>query len=232
MEYSDSFIVKRRILIAGLSTFPFSAIHAQWKNQAPPDPNQIVQQIQQKPVEPYIKLNDAVWGDERIVRTFFDFKCPFCANMHDSMFLWGSSLPKGYEHIFVPVTQPRDTASMFASMAFYQVAQRLSNADLNEFMMRAYNAFQSSSNTNTAFAQDLKWWASIAKTTIKNDKNLQQRVEKAAILLKAYQVVSTPTIGLGGRYTITPEITQGNRSMFTQLLNAVFSMVIDSNNRR
>lgn len=58
----------------------------------------------------------------------------------------------------------------------------------------------------------------------------QQRVARAAVdaaldRQRALAVTNTPTVTVNGTYVVTPEFTNGDPQLFSQLVNGVISMV-------
>lgn len=192
---------------------------------------QIPQALQERsPIPPngqaFFTIDNILSEDGKTVREFFQFTCPYCRQMHASIWNWGASLPKSL--IFEPtpiVTE--DVGTVIAAAAFYSV-YLIAPGKLGQFSTEIYALVQdrnmSLRNPEIYFiaCRALKIDTKAFNNTSKSDK-VRSLVERAAVLAGRYRVINTPTLAIGGRYTINPEIVEGDPRKFIHLANLVTS---------
>ena len=181
-------------------------------------------------IKPYEELANPVAEDARKVLTIFSFSCPYCRQHHNGIAGWAMGLPeKWLEHVWVPAVVDKD--SMIAATAFFAAKQRVANSpprvaarSLAEWMSRAYDLVQESKEMADP-KRAVKAWTDLVGESI-NPALHKNSVMVAATRVARYKITNTPSMAMGGRYVINPEIVNGRQDMFLQLASGTASMVL------
>lgn len=91
------------------------------------------------PPMPYREVAE-VEADQRVVRIFFSFSCPFCRTFHTPLRQWAKSLPAPWRYEFVPILLADGTGIHEA--AGYLAAQKALGPAVARFEDAAYRAIQ------------------------------------------------------------------------------------------
>ena len=172
--------------------------------------------------------------DGRRVLFFFDFSCPFCAHYHEPIVKWASTVPANVQTMFVPVVNVSDVArrneEYIAAKCYYSAATLSNKEQMNRFVASVY---ESRSRSIPLASKDV--WKKAVKDAGINpkkfgeallDKRTNFQVEFAAKKAIQYALVATPSVGVGGKYVITPEDVLGDETMFFNILNGLTSEIL------
>ena len=181
-------------------------------------------------VEVFGRVN--VGNEYNVVRYFFTYTCDFGEKYDEEMSIWGSTLPKNFHYVRVPVLT-QEPNSLVGAFAYY-AAWSVDKSKINAFQKNAYyliknkNFDPSSQKTFLIAAKaagyNAKTYMDAWSTT--KTKNL---VKNAAILGAKYNIRYTPTLTVGGIYTINPEPIADSRTSFVDFANAITSKYISEN---
>lgn len=175
----------------------------------------------------------SISGEHRNVRMFFSPTCEFSRQHHEMIFRWGMTLPKTLSFMPTPVIASSDDSVAPNALIFYSV-WFADPAKLGAYMLKVYDLIQGSAGDPT----DIKTYMEAARRAgIKIDAvadafNKPQITEACASATRIgarYRLERTPTVGVCGRYAVTPDGVAGNRDLFVQLLNALTSKAILDN---
>lgn len=212
------------------NTFAFASLsclvggHALAQSQAAPKKD--------NSTHPFRTVN--VPEDGRRVLFFFDFACPFCANYHDPLWNFASTVPKGIQTMFVPVVNVADLArkqeQMIAAKCYYSASEVASKAQIARFSASIYDSYQ-----QTHSLMDKEMWTKAVKVSginmnkfvaaMKSD-NSNFQIQYAARKTTQYALRATPSVGIGGKYVLTPDDVLGDQSMFFNILNGLTSEIL------
>lgn len=173
---------------------------------------------------PYIELPSAVAEDKNVVREFFVYSCTHCRDYNDTLTAWGKTLPRGLRYERTPVVTD-DAASMYGAFGYYLVwlaAPAKIDSYSNYVFSQIHNYGAPAGSPQTYINAALKM--GISKSTIDrtwHDARVTQMVARAAKLTEKYGVKNTPSLTVGGKYLISPEVTGGEYGPFLQLANGV-----------
>lgn len=169
------------------------------------------------------KVVDRVPGEEKKVSIFFSAFCSFCAEYHRTLANWGGSLPADWSARFIPIITA-DREDTMAAIAYYAVA--LSDpGKLIDFMEMTYQIM----TIDKSQANNPRIWSDIAQRAgVSRFESSVRLVSKSMIMIAAektvrYAISETPTVGIAGRYTVSPENAGGDKKEFIKLLNGVVS---------
>lgn len=166
-------------------------------------------------------------ADSRIIRAFIMFDCPYSFLYDTVLWRWGRDLPKDWQIQFSPVftSQP----SSFAPLKAFYAAQAADPLRLELFMNKAYSALQMEKRN----PMDQQTWVDVVSAAgIPMDRfvaswtaldDSESLVAPSVKWADHYGIEVTPTIAIDGRYTITPDSTNGDPELFIQLLNGMVS---------
>jgi thiol:disulfide interchange protein DsbA len=166
--------------------------------------------------------------DANRVIVFFAFDCDHCREMLPAISKWGATLPKNIKFELMPVTSP-DPRYLIPSRAWYAaLATGAPDATMELLAEQAMSLVQTNGMSITS---PDTWRHAVAYAGIRNFEAAWKAVppsvaERAIKKLSDYQVNSTPTIMIGGRYVITPDNTNGDMGLFMQLASGLVSAVI------
>ena len=175
-----------------------------------------------------------VTEDGRRVMFFFDFACPFCAKYYEPLLNWSSTVPKGVQTMFIPVVNMADTArkqeQIIAAKCYYAAFKLGSKQAMARFASSVYESYAS---VRTLTSKDL--WAKAVKDAgidikkfgaeLKSADNDFQ-IQYAARKCLQYGLRATPSVGVGGKYVITPDDVLGDDAMFFNILNGLTSEIL------
>lgn len=198
----------------GLLVFPFSAT-AQLQTPA---------QVEQ--LKPYLQVKPVV-GDENVVRGFFSPACPYSRQYLPFFRNLSKTMPAGKRFVFTPVINRIDGVSF--ALAFAAV-QKFHPGYLTNFIEAAMIGVQERriSTANWAgldrIGKAARLPESLSQLVDRHRAALQQEVETTLLLQKALAITNTPSISVAGTYIVTPEFTNGDAALYSQLVNGIISM--------
>lgn len=178
-------------------------------------------------IEIFKKIN--IPTDRRAVRYFFSYTCPFSRKFDTMMYKWGSTLPKQFVYVRVPLIT-EDGGSYFSALAYYTVAT-IAPDKLTNYQDEVYTQIQDRGKSSIEFETyaeaayrvgiDLKQFSKEIVT-----QKIHNLTANASILGAKYQVNATPTIGIGGTYSYSSELVNPDTGNLVQLSNAMVSKFI------
>ncbi|ONG37364.1 hypothetical protein BKE30_14630 [Alkanindiges hydrocarboniclasticus] len=160
-----------------------------------------------------------VSSDQKLVRYFFSYTCPYCRKYDSSMSRWGKTLPKPMRFIRTPVITDNEN-SVTGAYGYYTVLQAMPTK-LDAYQDTVYTNIQdrglSADDLNTYLISAIQIGIPrdlfIRTWKLDSTRNL---VNNASILGSKYNVRRTPTIGVGGKYSFDPEIlNSGSLDLYT-----------------
>lgn len=179
----------------------------------------------------------SVKEDASKVVFFFDFGCQFSANYHIPMMNWERTLPRSSRLSpvtveYIPVINANDDRRKremtYGAAGFYAALSKCKDtAQLKTFIEAVYDArlrdgIPLTSRNAWLYAckkaglQPTSYFASAAAV----QKSLL--ISSAERLVK-YKVTTTPTAGVGGQFTLTPDEVSGDSEMFFNVLSGLTS---------
>lgn len=167
-----------------------------------------------------------------IVRFFFTYTCPYGEKYDNEMATWGASLPSKFKYVRVPVItqEPNTLVGAFAYYAAWQTDKRR----INEFQSQAFHLIRQENKdpsdqwTYYIAAKRAGMNTEVFKKHWSTDKT-ERLVKNAVILGSKYKVQYTPTLTVGGIYTLTPEPIAESKTSFIEFANAITSKYISEN---
>lgn len=181
---------------------------------------------------PFRKVN--VGEDGRRVLFFFDFSCPFCAKYHAPIVKWSASVPASVQTMFVPVVTMTDMArkqeQIIAAKCYYAAFSIASKSQMHQFCTSVYDSRAASLPlvSKEIWTKALKFAGLDVKKfgAALNSGNSDVQVQFAARKTVQYALVATPSVGVGGKYVITPDDVLGDEEMFFNILNGLTSEIL------
>ena len=185
---------------------------------------------QKKEIQIFSRTN--VVTEYNVMRFFFTYTCDFGQKYDKEMAQWGRSLPKNFKYVRVPVItqEPHSTVGAFA---FY-AAQQTDKSKLDLFQHHAFDLIQ-----NKGKSPSDQWtYNDAARLAGMNTKQFQKHwgtdktvklVKNAVILGAKYKISQTPTLTVGGIYSINPEPLAQSNTSFVEFANAIASKFISEN---
>ena len=185
-----------------------------------------------EPVRPFRVVSAP--EDSRRVLIFIDFACPFCARLYESLLSWSFTVPKQVQVLIVPVIVFADLArkneQVIAAQCYYAAASIASKDQMALFANSVFNGYSSAGSlTNKDLWKKAVNDASLDKKRIAaalGAKNTQQLIDFAARKTIQYRLLATPSVGVGGKYVMTPDDTNGDDEMFFNILNGLTSEIL------
>lgn len=178
------------VLALGMAFVPFSQAQAQSQGRY-----QTLQAVQ--PSETSGKIE---------VLEFFAYTCPHCKAMEPLVENWSKTLMGDVTLTRVPVAF---NASMADLQKLYYTLENMDRLDLHSAVFKALHDERKSLFTEGEIID----WAEEQGldrqhfSDIYNSFGIQSRVTRANELAKNYQIESTPSVAVGGRYVTTPGMT-------------------------
>ena len=174
----------------------------------------------------------SVPNEYNVVRFFFSYTCPYGEKYDEEMAIWGSSLPNKFKYVRVPVItqEPNSVVGAFA----YYAAWNTDRSKINEFQRQAFQLIKQENKD----ASDQWTYYQAAKRAGMNTANFKANwttkrtellVKNAIILGNKYKIQYTPTLTVGGLYTLNPEPIAESKTSFVDFANAITSKFINEN---
>jgi thiol:disulfide interchange protein DsbA len=172
-------------------------------------------------VGPFREDADNVFG-------FFLFTCPFCREHMGNIQAWGETLPTPLRFASIPI--PQEASGLQGARAYYAV-RRAAPERLGDFERTLYAALHDAH----APADDEKTYLAAARTagidaaalkTWWQSKDVRRDVLVAKLRFERYAIEYTPSLALGGRYVLNPELTHGNYGVMLNLANGIISQML------
>lgn len=186
----------------------------------------------QQKVEVQIFGRTNVANEYNIVRFFFTYTCPYGEKYDEEMAIWGSSLPKKFKYVRVPVIT-QEPNSVVGAYAYY-AAWQTNKVRINEFQK---HAFQLIKQENKDPSDQWTYYQAAKRAGLNTEifkrnwttAQTERLVKNAIILGSKYKVEYTPTLTVGGIYTLNPEPIAESKTSFIDFANAITSKYISEN---
>jgi thiol:disulfide interchange protein DsbA len=169
--------------------------------------------------------------DKRKILYFFGFDCTFCMQNDLYFWQWGLSLPKDVDFEPIPIIPSGDN---YITMARgYYAAKAAGPTRIAHFMSGAYSTLQLSQQDPNAFEtyKGIAVDAGIDGTAFEkawNGSTTMNALIAARKRFTHYQPDTTPSLLLNGQYLISPDLTNGDYSLFFQLANGLLSRYLET----
>lgn len=181
---------------------------------------------------PFRTVNIA--GDSKNVVYFFDFSCPFCSKYHLAFAQWMTTVPKGITATFIPVVNQNDTRKLqqqiISAKCFYAASEVGTRQQVADFMTSVYTSYANGQplGTKEIWMEAVKFSKINQKafTAALQNKSSDLQIRMAATRVAQYDLASTPSVAIGGRYVLTPDDVNGNEEMFFNILNGLTSRAL------
>lgn len=149
------------------------------------------------------------------VLEFFAYTCPHCKAMEPLVTKWSETLVGNVTLTRVPVAF---NANMADLQKLYYTLESMDRLDLHPAVFKAIHEERKEVFTEP---QIIDWAEEQGLdrqhfSDIFNSFGIQSRVRRADELAKNYQIDSTPSIAVGGRYVTTPGMTGGYASTLVE----------------
>lgn len=224
-------LMLKRICILGLITSSVISVHAQDSLLTSGKATGIDPKTSKK-VDVQIFGRSNVKNEFNVVRFFFTYTCDYGEKYDPEMAIWGKTLPPQFKYVRVPVItqEPNSTVGAFAYYAAYQT----NKSKINQFQQHAFNLIKQlgkdPSDQWTYYEAARR--AGLDVSTFKKHWGTQKTVllvKNAVILGAKYKVDYTPTLTIGGIYTLNPEPIAESKTSFIDFANAIASKYISEN---
>lgn len=177
-------------------------------------------------IKPYLQVKTVV-GDERVVRAYFSPNCQFSKMYFQFFKNLSSTLPENKTFYFTPLINIGDGVSY--SAAFFAV-QRYYPAYIPNFVEASLVGVQDKGISTLSWGGINRIGRAahvpvpISKLASLHEKEISADLKKYSAIQKQLEITNTPAVAVAGTYIVTPEFTQGDAAMFSQLVNGLISM--------
>lgn len=186
-------------------------------SQVPPGMEQLKPYLQVKPYP----------GDEEKVRVFFSPNCQFSRNYFQFFKNLEATTPKPKTFVFTPLVNKGDGISF--ALSFIAV-QKYYPDYLHNFMQASFIGAQDIGISTRSWAgidrigKAAHVPVSVPLLVEEHEGALKHDLNALLFLQKHLQVTNTPAVAVAGTYIVTPEFTNGDAELFSQLVNGIISM--------
>ena len=208
-------ISRRTMLTALAATLVSQRVDAQEKPAAPE-------------LKPYLEV-PPVAGDETMVRVFFSPNCAYSKQYFQFFKNLEATLPKNRQFAFSPLINRGD--GLTYALAFEAVRQAYPR-HVDTFVDASLQGAQDHGFHTTSWAGvDLIGKAahiptSVPRLVADHRRDVEVAVAKAIVRQKGLKITNTPSVSVAGTYIVTPEFTNGDPRLFSQLINGLITMTI------
>lgn len=170
---------------------------------------------------PVVFLAEPVKGDAKTAFEFFGFGCIYCAQYNDQFTSWGKTLPVGirFEKIPLLMNEENDLKLM---TAFY-AAKSVSPNRIEEWLRAIFKSGGSSEPTVILGACSESGIPQKQFIDALKAKDTAAQVKRAIQKTIQYNIQSTPTLAVDGRYVVSPEGVRGDYGLLFQVANGLVS---------
>jgi protein dithiol oxidoreductase (disulfide-forming) len=202
-----------RLFIAGLAI----ACPTLCLAQVPADMDQLKPYLQVKPVP----------GDDETVRVFFSPACPFSRQYFQFFRNLEATVPAGKKFRFTPLVNKGDGVEFALS---FLAVQKYYPTYVHNFMEASFDGVQDRGIATHNWAGIMRIGqaahipVSVPALVYHHRAELARNLQALLVTQKDLQVTNTPAVSVSGTYIVTPEFTNGDAQMFSQLVNAIISM--------
>lgn len=200
------------VVTAAAAAFSYSA-----RAQVPAGMEQLKPYLQVKPVP----------GDDETVRVFFSPSCQFSRNYFQFFKNLETTMPKPKTFEFTPLVNKGDGLAFALS---FLAVEKYYPAYTHNFMEASFIGAQDLgiSTVNWAGIDRIGKAAhipvSVPLLVKQHEATLRADLATLLTLQKDLQVTNTPAVTVAGTYIVTPEFTNGDAQLFSQLVNGIISM--------
>ena len=193
--------------------------------------------------KPYEVLNPPIKGESTRVRLLFSYDCPFCRSYHNGLVQWGATLPKPMSFIASPLITSENTNVMGAVVGRL-IGEAVAPQALHIYDFMMYAKLQGDPERGTPPVETLSM-TDVLRTLVQAGadgkaiqaylkgpgKGVEKRLTEQASLVKTFNLTSTPSVAIAGRFVVTPDHAQGDPAQYLLLLNGIVSRVIQGDSR-
>jgi hypothetical protein len=208
-------ISRRALMVAALATAATGRAVAQDKPASPE-------------IKPYLEV-PPVAGEQGVVRVFFSPNCAYSRQYFQFFKNLEGTLPKNRQFAFSPLVNTGDGVAY--ELAFEAVRLAYPRYVDNFVEASLLGAQLHGLHTNTWAGVDQIGKAahitmSVARLVASRKEEVQAAAAQAIVRQKSLKITNTPSVSVAGTYIVTPEFTNGDVRLFSQLLNGVITMSI------
>lgn len=192
---SPKFLTHRRFFLGLITAFAmFFGINAQAQDQSSYDTLKKTQ-------------HSETTGKVEVLE-FFAYTCPHCKTMEPLVGKWAETMPDDTALVRVPVAFNDNLANL---QKLYYTLESLDRLDLHPAVFNALHTERKSLFS----AKEITAWAveqgidEQTFTDIFNSFGINTRINRANELAKNYEINSTPTMAIGGKYITSPSHANG-----------------------
>lgn len=206
-------------MIAGGLSFPGNAVTQHDENQAPP-------------VAPPFATIGPVAGYENTVAFFFAFTCPYCRDYDVHITRWGATLPEQFTFKRVPLVVSEADIPM--ARAYFAVS--LIDPSLEAIAASRLYVFAAQSPVlpPSSFKRFALFWDIFKDLGFTRERYAAAfgHEHTMAALIEAHdsavghRLTHTPSLGIVGRYLVSPATTNGDYKAFFSVANGLLSQQI------
>ena len=208
-------ISRRSMLTALAATLVSQRVGAQEKPAAPE-------------LKPYLEV-PPVAGDETMVRVFFSPNCAYSKQYFQFFKNLEATLPKNRQFAFSPLINRGD--GLTYALAFEAVRLAFPR-NVDTFVDASLQGAQDHGLHTTSWAgvdqigKAAHISTSVPRLVADHRRDVEVAVAKAIVRQKALKITNTPSVSVAGTYIVTPEFTNGDPRLFSQLINGLITMTI------
>jgi hypothetical protein len=187
----------------------------------------MAQQIQsEEQFKPYTQVK-TVAGDEHMVRAFFSPSCPYSKMYFQFFRNLSATLPESKTFAFTPLVNKGDGVAYAAA---FLAVQRYYPNYVSNFVEASLIGVQDKGVSTLSWAgidrigRAAHIPVPVSRLTYQHKKELIADLKSLTLLQKRLEITNTPAVAVAGTYVVTPEYTQGDAAMFSQLVNGLISM--------
>lgn len=179
--------------------------------------------------KPYKVLRNAIGMDKRRVREFMAYACPACQRYHAGIAQWARTMPASLSFNVTPVILNASSQAEITLVSARVAVSKIAPASLARFDVDALELMQSRANSPNQ--GDIEALVARHADTARALALMRQRqtlvqIEEWLDSAGRYEVVKTPTVGVLGQYTVTPEDAAARPELFFGLINGLISQTI------
>lgn len=175
-----------------------------------------------EPPLPYEELPVPIADQSGRVAFFYSYSCPFCRTYYPTMNEWAHSVPRTVRFLYTPL-------SMQGALGHY-AARKVGLTKLADYEVALFDTMANGGReTDVATYIRTAVRAGINERDYRSaatSKDATEFAARCAQRASAYRIQRTPTVGVWGRFKVTPDHANQDRDQFVALINGLTSQML------
>lgn len=172
--------------------------------------------------------------DKNGIYFLMDFGCKFCQQYYPAMQQWGSTLPKQFVFLNIPLVYDKNLESLYLAMFYSAIESVAGKGNVTRLAEQMFEMKLSGKSIDPTSLIKLAAQADIDIPKLKAEfasKRFIKKMDQVQRIAERYKPEVTPTTVLGGQYLVSPNLTAGQSNLYMELLSGIVSQKMGAGDR-